>query len=273
MTRAAAELGVTPAAVSLRIRNLEAELGTPLFVRAGPRINATHAANLLAARLTEALNDIERAVQACRGGRMRIKITAVPTLAARWLAGALAEFQRINSDADVVVDSTDLVRPLASFDLSLRHGRGKWGGLTAEEIFSGEATAMVAPEVAAKIQRPRDLTRLPLIPDDRWTSWFRRLGVVVDDLNFTVDYPSQELAAAAVMAGAGSALLSPVLFATFLREGKLIRPFAALTSGSNPYFVVVAENERRAAVLDLRDFLLDHARAMRDSLEELAHAE
>ncbi|HWU79229.1 MAG TPA: LysR family transcriptional regulator, partial [Caulobacter sp.] len=34
-TRAAVELGVTPSAVSLRIRDLEAEMGVALFHRAG----------------------------------------------------------------------------------------------------------------------------------------------------------------------------------------------------------------------------------------------
>ena len=49
-TRAAAELGVTPTAVSLRIRDLEAELGAELFHRSGPRIAATEAGAALAGR-------------------------------------------------------------------------------------------------------------------------------------------------------------------------------------------------------------------------------
>src|ERR1044072_7945918 len=57
-TRAADEIGVTAAAVSLRIRNLEAELGTRLFERSGPRLQATAAAVTLAARVGIALSDI-----------------------------------------------------------------------------------------------------------------------------------------------------------------------------------------------------------------------
>jgi LysR family glycine cleavage system transcriptional activator len=48
--RAAERLFLTPAAVSLRIRTLEAELGQPLFIRAGRRVVPTAAASVLANR-------------------------------------------------------------------------------------------------------------------------------------------------------------------------------------------------------------------------------
>jgi LysR family glycine cleavage system transcriptional activator len=54
-TRAADEIGVTPAAVSLRMRNLEGDLATRLFIRSGPKLEPTPAAVALAARLSEAL--------------------------------------------------------------------------------------------------------------------------------------------------------------------------------------------------------------------------
>ena len=152
MTRAARELGVTPAAVSLRIRNLEAELVAPLFLRSGPRIIPTDAGTALALRINAALTDLGDAVQACREAPARVRITAVPTLASRWLADALTEYHRINPTVDVTVDSTDLVRPLGSFDLSLRHGPGKWTGLCAQRIFGSDVTPMLAPSRADQVR-------------------------------------------------------------------------------------------------------------------------
>ena len=79
-TRAAAELGVTPTAVSLRIRDLEAELGADLFHRSGPRIAATEAGAALAGRIGEALEQIRLAVEAFRGGESRaLRVTSAPT--------------------------------------------------------------------------------------------------------------------------------------------------------------------------------------------------
>lgn len=256
MTRAAAELGVTPAAVSLRIRDLEAELRTPLFIRAGPRISATAEAKLLGAEISTAIARIEDAVAACRRAKPQIRITSVPTLASRWLAGALTEYQRLNPAADVVVDSTELVRPKGSFDLALRHGAGKWPSMVAHRILGGEATPMIAPALANEMRTPVDLARLPLVPDSCWHNWFQPFGVSLDEARFTVAYPSQELAAAAVVAGAGAALLSPVLFAAFVAEGRLVRPFDRVVDGGKPYFLVVGEDERRPGVLGIRDFLI-----------------
>ena len=259
MTRAARELGETPAAVSIRIRNLEGDLGAPLFVRSGPRIMPTDAATTLAGRIAAAIDELREAVQACRQAPSRIRITAVPTLAARWLAGALTEYHRANPHIDVVVDSTDLLRPAGGFDLSLRHGKGKWSGVAAHPIFGAEVTPMVAPRHADAVRTSRQLARLPLVPDARWNQWFATFGPRPERVSFTANYPSQELAAAAAAAGAGAALLSPVLFAAFLREGKLVCPFRDVLNKGDRYFLAIAENERRPSVLELRDFLIAHA--------------
>ncbi|HEV2594590.1 MAG TPA: LysR substrate-binding domain-containing protein [Sphingomicrobium sp.] len=259
MTKAAYELGVTPAAVSLRIRNLESELGMDLFVRSGPRIVPTDAGKALAIGIRGALADLQDAVTTCRASTLRIRVTAVPTLAARWLAGALTRYHAENPTSSVVVDATEDLRPAGSFDIAVRHGKGNWPGLSADRIFAGEATPMVGPSLAAQVRSPADLAQLPLVPDARWKGWFAALGTPVENLSFTVDYPSQELAAAAVGAGGGVALLSPILFAPLIAEGKLVRPFAA-TSPGDSYFIAIAENESRGRVLELRDFLVSHAR-------------
>lgn len=262
MTRAALELGVTPAAVSLRIRDLEAELGTSLFIRAGPRITPTRDATILAGRIADAVAELRHAVDVVRAKPERILITAVPTVAARWLTRALTEYHLVHPATEMIVEVTDTLRPAGSFDLSLRHGRGTWNNITAHRIFGGEATPMLAPDLAALVRTPADLAALPLLPNRRWRAWFAQFEMSIAGLRFTTDYPSQELAAAAVIAGAGAALLSPVLFQPLIGEGKLARPFRNLVTDADSYFVAIAENERRSAVLEMRDFLVAHAHQM-----------
>lgn len=259
MTRAAIELGVTPAAVSLRIRDLEAELGASLFTRSGPKITATKDAMMLADQISDALADMHHAVDKCRVKPERIIITAVPTLAARWLTSALTEYHLLHPATEIIVDATNMLKPAGSFDLSLRHGRGNWKDLSAHRIFGGEATPMLAPALAASIETPVDLARVPLLPDRRWRSWFAQFEIPIGELRFTADYRSQELEAAAVIAGAGAALLSPVLFQPLVAEGKLARPFKNVVVDADSYFVVIGEKERRSAVLEMRDFLVAHA--------------
>ena len=265
MTRAARELGVTPAAVSLRSRDLEAELGTPLFIRAGPRITATERARILAGRIGEAVGELRQAVDACRAKPQRILITAVPTLAARWLTNALTDYHRQHPATEVIVNASDTLTPIGSFDISLRHGRGSWKGIMAHRIFGGEATAMLAPALATAIREPAQLADLPLIPDRRWRGWFAQFQIPMREARFTADYSSQELAARAALAGAGVALLSPVLFARLLAEGKLVRPFGNIVTEADSYFVAVGRDEQRSAVLEMRDFLIAHAHRLSES--------
>lgn len=262
MTRAASEIGITPAAVSLRMRNLEAELRTPLFIRSGPRIRATPACRALADQIQGALGSIAQAVEACRAARSQIRVTAVPTVASRWLAAALTDYHRSNPAIEVLVDSTDEVRPPGSFDLAVKCGQGRWKGLRAHQIFPSEATPMVAAGLAGSVRTPADLEQVTLVPDVRWAAWFSPFGLSVERMRFTAEYPSQELAAAAVLAGAGAALLSPSLFAGLLADGRLARPFDAVVNDGNAYFLTIGQEEQRPEVLELRDFLLSHASSL-----------
>ena len=61
-TRAAEELGVTPAAVSYQIRGLEEHLATALFLRSTRSMQLTDAGQLLVTALTEAFDGVAQAV-------------------------------------------------------------------------------------------------------------------------------------------------------------------------------------------------------------------
>jgi len=65
-SRAASELCLTPSAVSLRMRNLEASLGVTLFERHGPRLSVTDQGLLLAAKVGQVTTAAaERFGEAC----------------------------------------------------------------------------------------------------------------------------------------------------------------------------------------------------------------
>src|SRR5579859_5824328 len=84
-SRAAAELGITPTAVSQRMRALEADIGVMLFRRHGPRLTATARARALGQKLEQALSLIRTAVDDCRRVKHPLRVTCAPTFAARWL--------------------------------------------------------------------------------------------------------------------------------------------------------------------------------------------
>jgi LysR family glycine cleavage system transcriptional activator len=237
-TRAADEIGVTAAAVSLRIRNLEADLGTRLFVRSGPRLQPTAAANALAARVATALSDMHAAVAVCRGAVQTLRVTAPPSFASRWLAPRLARYHARADAVPIQIDCSAELRASAEFDVAIRTGVG----VGSDRLLPVEATPMVSPSLAAtvKLSSPADLAKLPLLAHDDWPRWFEYAGVRAPRLRFCADeYPTHELDAAAAIEGAGVALLSPTLFASALREGKLVQPFPEIIAGPKWHYLLL----------------------------------
>ncbi len=263
-TRAAAELGVTPSAVSLRIRDLEAELGVVLFRRAGPRVSATGAARRLAAQVGEALAQMRSAVETCRGTAAPLRLSAPPSFAARWLAPLLAAWRDVPVAAPVRLDVSAEVRAPDAFDLAIRTGQGDWPGLDATPLMPVDATPMLSPALLAgmTLDHPEQLAALPLLPHDDWPRWFAESGAGARPLRFVAtDYPTHELDAAAAVAGAGVALLSPTLFAPLLAEGALVRPFATAISGPARHYLLSHPGEARRAVLAFAAWLRAQAEA------------
>lgn len=257
-TRAAEELGISPAAVSQRMRQLQVEIGAPLFDRRGPRIALTGCGEELAEKIGQALSILGAAVRTCRDPGS-IRVSAAPTFASRWLAPRLADYagsHRITLDA-----ASDLRAP-GSFDVAIRSGLGGWKGYCATFLFPIEATPLYNPHLyrPPKLVTPRDLVECALLPSDAWPAWFDAAGVDLPGDGFAksgVRYPTQDLAGAAALEGAGLALLSPRLFADAIGQGRLARPFEALVSGPGGYWALVSNHERRPAVLAFRDWLVD----------------
>ena len=140
-TRAAAELGVTPTAVSLRIRDLEAELGAELFYRSGPRIAATEAGAALAGRIGEAFEQIRLAVEAFRGRDHALRVTCAPTFGMRWLAPRLARYHALRGAVPIALDVAAELRSPQDFDVAVRTGLGAWRGFQATALFAVEANS------------------------------------------------------------------------------------------------------------------------------------
>jgi len=261
--RAAERLFLTPAAVSLRIRSLEAELGQALFMRSGRRVVPTAAASVLASRIREALAGITGAIDEFRAAIPPLRLTAPPTFAARWLAPRLARYPAPGTGL-VELDVSSELRDPHAFDVAIRTGRGGWSGLEEFPLVPVEVTPMLAPALldGRVLSSPGELADFELLPHPDWERWFveaqcgapRRLRFVA------VDYPTHELDANAALAGAGVALLSPSLFRPLLAEGRLIAPFPHILSGPAWHFALVRADDTRPAPRHLCAWLCEQAR-------------
>lgn len=207
-TRAAAELGITPGAVSQRMRALEAHIGVSLFRRHGPALTTTDRAKALGLRMNDALSLIRSAIDDCRRIKHSLRITCAPTFAARWLVPRLKRYHALPGASAIVLDATQSLSPEGSFDVAIRSGQGPWPGYESVRLLSDDGTPMLSPTWMRRARMSvNDLLRVPLIPDARWTEWFKIAGVKNTKPKFiSARFPNYELEAQAAVQGIGAFL-------------------------------------------------------------------
>jgi LysR family glycine cleavage system transcriptional activator len=264
---AADRLALTPAAVSLRIRTLEAELGQALFTRVGRRAVPTPAAVALASLVRHALDGVTDALDEFQATIAPLRVTVPPTFASRWLAPRLPGY-RAPGGAAIELDISSDVRDPAAFDVAIRTGRGGWDGLDEYALTPVDVTPMVAPALLGSrtLVEPEDLAGFDLLPHPDWGKWFARAErPMPSDLRFVgVDYSIFELIANAAVNGLGVALVSPTLFRPLLDAGLLVAPLDTVLKGPDWYFALIREGDRRPAPRNFCDWLREQVRQSHD---------
>jgi LysR family glycine cleavage system transcriptional activator len=241
-SRAASELGITPTAVSQRMRALEAQMGVKLFKRHGPKLTTTDRAKALGQRLEQALWLMRSAVDDCRRLKQPLRVTCAPTFAARWLLPRLATYHALPGADAIVLDNIQAVLPAGAFDVAIRSGIGPWPGYSAAKLVTEQRTPMFSPKWAPGRLTVKALLQMPLIPDPGWTAWFKLAGVANAKPEFVATrFPNYELEAQAAVQGIGAALLSPMLFADLRAQRALIAPFSWMLEGPGSYWLLSGE--------------------------------
>ncbi len=270
-TRAAAELGMTQAAVSYQIKLLEDRLGLPLFQRLPRRLVLTEAGQHLGPLVSDGLGRIAAAFEAVRDDDSRLlSVTSVHTFAGNWLVPRLGRFQQRHPDIKVWLDTSLRVVDLVAenVDVAIRAGQGGWPGLVAERLMAIGLTPMASPALLAGIggvAEPADLLKLPLFreDDDSWERWFAGQGVeVAPGVARGSRMESQLLLGRAAIGGMGVALLHAAFFADELASGQLVQPFAASLVDQRAYYLAYPKvKARHPKIRAFRDWLLEEVAA------------
>lgn len=266
-TRAAAELGMTQAGVSMQIKHLEERLGAPLFLRGARGVTLTEAGRRVAPGVSEAFAGLRAAFADLRDGAEGVlSITATPTIASNWLAPRLGAFQIAHPGIAVRLDVSGRMVDFAreEVDVGIRMGDGRWPGLEAHRLMASDYTPMVSPKLLARtgpLARPADLLELPLIDptDPWWMSWFAAAGVEAPDLSRRTEMRvgTQNLAAPGALAGHGAAILTPAFYRDELADGRLVQPFPLVCGDDHDHWLVYPATRRRAPkIRAFRDWLL-----------------
>lgn len=271
-TAAAAELGMTQAAVSYQVKALEERLGAALFLRERGRARLTPLGARLLPTLSQAFDSIEAAFAAHEADdEALLTVTTTPTFANTWLAWCLGAFQMLHTDLAVRMFTGNEVVDLRAgdADVAIRAGTGDWEGLEKHLLVHSDFTPMAsarcieqAEEKLGRKLEPRDLFELNLIsPEDEWwVHWFDDAGLAVESVpkRRGVRLDNQANEGHAAMAGQGFALLTPFFWQNDISDGRLVIPFPQLISTRGWAYWLVFPPERRLVpkIKRFREWLL-----------------
>lgn len=227
---AAAELHLTPSAVSQRIRTLEGMLATPLFRRLTRRVILTEAGERLWQRVRAPLAEVEAALSDLVDPADRpVTVSTTASFAQSCLLPALARFQIAHPQVRVKILVDNALANVAGreVDIGIRQGTGPYPGLQAEPLFAGQYIPVASPALAA---RPRSAPLIevvwpPGIADPPlWPAWQAHTGIRLDG-PVALTVPLESVAIQAAIAGQGMALVHHRFVAAELERGTLVSPF------------------------------------------------
>ncbi|GGF15601.1 LysR family transcriptional regulator [Aliidongia dinghuensis] len=230
---AAAELCVTPGAVSQMLKLLEGRLGVALFRRVNRGIFLTDAGQAYLPAIRNAFRQIaeatDRVAISAETGLLTVSVT--PFFAAAWLVPRLKDFQDAHPDIDLQVVTGNALADFTrdGVDLAVRHGLGRYPGLVSKRLFTVEMVPVAAPALVDRLGRPADAAALahwPLVHDAErkgWHLWFRAQGLDEIGPPRGPAFDDAALLMRAVSTGQGAGLLPAAMVAAELAERRLVR--------------------------------------------------
>jgi LysR family glycine cleavage system transcriptional activator len=265
--RAAAELNVTPAAVSHQIKKLEEYFGIALFNRQDGRFELSLIGSAALPKLQEGFGALSAAVQQMRAvrGRRTLRVLAAPSFAAKWLAPRLNRFLSTEPDIDLELSSSDnLISenvPAAAIsaalkqkeiDVAIPFGRGRFPGCKATRLMPVDVVPLCSPQLLerAKLSTAEDIAQQTLLHDDTkypenptWSDWFAAAGLASAEGTRGIHFDHAMQALEAAIEGQGVALSLRPLAASDIAAGRLIIPNEVSLPLRVAYYLVEDQSE------------------------------
>jgi LysR family glycine cleavage system transcriptional activator len=235
--RAAAELNVTPAALSYQIKALEADLGQPVFRRLNRAVELTEAGRTLAPGASDAFAALSSAWRNTKrlNDNGVLTVTAGPAFTSKWLAPRMYDFAQAHKEIELRFLATLRIINFDrdEVDVAIRFGLGQDKGVYARPLIDEWLTPMMTPAMAEQITSPEMLAEATLIHDESlsyfnvpsdWNTWSKAAGVDLDTSHGPL-FSQADHAIDAAIAGAGVVLGRVSLATRALETNRLVAPF------------------------------------------------
>jgi DNA-binding transcriptional LysR family regulator len=280
--KAAADLGVTPSAISQAVRTLEARVGAALFIRTTRSVGLTEAGERFLSRAKPAFEELVAASEVARDLGQRptglLRLTAPRAVVPILLESLIASFCQAYPEVEVeIAASADLVDIAAEgFDAGIRLGQFIEADMIAVRLTpSFPLTVVGSPDYLRRRQRPElidDLRRHACLRMRRsngsiapWSfvNGNEAVEVIVSGPFIANDMPTM---LGAAVEGLGLAQVPDPIAAGAVKAGKLVHvlePFAPMAPGVFLYYP-----GGRQMMPKLRAFI-DHVKSRSDSANKI----
>jgi len=195
-----------------------------------------------------------------------LKISVLPTFAARWLFPRLPLFQRQYPEIEMRVSTSYATNEFATseFDLEIRYGDGNFPDLAADLLFKEDLTPVCSRKLFQEILgdkpvskvTPDDLRHFTLLHSDtctqNWQSWLGFAGAssVLGEAK-SIYFDSCMMSYEAANAGMGFAVANRAYMASDIRAERLVAPFAVHHPNSAGWYFVSPATALYARKVDL----------------------
>ncbi|MDX2422402.1 MAG: LysR substrate-binding domain-containing protein [Amphritea sp.] len=240
-SQAASELAITPGAVSQQIKNLESQVGVPLFIRHTRQVELT----IQGLQLYESVRPALLSLESCLSRIKRVdpegsvRLRSIPSFVFKWLIPRLGGFQKRYPDIriDMIAEGSLLDLQQCDFDIAIDYGVGHYPGLSYSRMMDENLFPVVSPEYFSDIdwQAPGALNWVPLLhdtapwqdaePDSEWRYWLQASGMNDIETERGHYFNRGDMAIKAAESGLGVAIARESLLTDEIIRGRLFAPY------------------------------------------------
>lgn len=230
---AAAELHVTPSAISQQLKAIEEALGVALFERRGRIVQLTAAGELYLRDVQQLLSEAALATRRVRERKTQrvLRLSAPDFVAYEFLLSRLSQFRARFPGLELSLEASARVVDFASNDVdaAIRVADGIWPSLVCLPLGDAQVTPVCAPQLARSIRSVAQLRRHPLIElrsQERrgWRAFMKKQGQPEPEQVLCFDGYLEALRAAEQGLGVTFGIFP--LATEWVRSGRLAVPLA-----------------------------------------------
>lgn len=267
-TRAAAELAVTPTALSHHVRHLENEVGAALVLRLHRRIDLTAEGRVLLDACTQGFGVLSHAMETLtrRTASTQLTISVAPYYSARWLTPRLSNFWSLHPGVELRLHHAYQPANFAfdRADAAIAWGPGRWPNVVAERVLEGTLTPLCSPSLRARLPKhvtPEELARFTLLYEfsiDHWRWWFRAAGASMPPGARAFQVDDSHALRKMTLEGEGIALFFTGLSREDRQLGLLVQPHDVTIDPGDAYYLTrPAHQPLGRGLVSFRDWLFD----------------